>query len=461
MHQNHQAKNSQIIESDIEWDVIIAGGGPAGSVAAAAAAREGAKTLLLEATGCLGGMATSGLVACWCPFSDQEKVIYKGLAEYVFEESKKGIECVKQNQIHGHLPFDPEHIKVVFDDLVTCHGVHVLFNSVVAGVTMKADNELKSVVVANKRGLTSYKARFFIDCTGDADLAYFAGAEYEKGDNLTGSLMPSSLCFLLSNVDDYAYHCSGGTYAGNKNSPIWTIVNSGKYPELDSIHCCSNWVGPGTVDFNANHLFDVDNTNPEMTSKAMMAGRKKAWAMRNALKEYFPEAFGNSHMAATANLLGVRESRRIVGEYSLTLDDYLARRRFDDEICSNCYFIDLHPSKEKNEKCKTFEGWKEYTTSCSEINGIECRYQPGESHGIPYRCLVPKGFKNLLVAGRSISCERRVQSSIRVMPVAMAMGEAAGMAAAKLAALNETHVMNLDIGEFRKALESRWLECLP
>ena len=268
-----------------DWDVIIAGGGPAGTIAAVAAAREGAKTLLLEGTGCLGGMATSGLVSSWCPFSDGEKVIYKGLSEYVFEESKKGLKCLKQEQIHGHFPFDPEHIKGLYDKMVTESGAKVLFHSFVAGVEMKNECELNSVIVSNKQGLTAYRAQYFIDCTGDADLAYFAGADYEKGDKQTGSLMPSSLCFLLSNMDDYAYSFSGGTWAGNRNSPVWKIIKDDKYPELDSIHCCSNWVGPATGDFNANHLFEVDSTDPEAVSAAMILGRRKAKAMRDGLAE--------------------------------------------------------------------------------------------------------------------------------------------------------------------------------
>ncbi len=438
-----------------EWDVIVAGGGPAGSIAATAAAREGARTLLIEGTGCLGGMATSGLVACWCPFSDGEKVIYKGLSEYVFEESKKAISCIKQEQIHGHLAFDPEHIKVLYDDLVTGNGAEVLFHSFVAGVEMRNDHEIDSIIVANKKGLTAYRAKIFIDCTGDADLAYFAGAAYEKGDKLTGSLMPSSLCFLLSNVDDYGYYCGGNTFAGNRESPIWKIINNDKYPLLDSIHLCSNWVGPGTVDFNANHLFDVDSTDPEQVSQAMLQGRKKAWQMRRALADVSPETYAGSYLCSTANLLGVRESRRIVGEYMLTLDDYIARRNFDDEVCINCYFVDLHQSRERNESCKTYEGFTAHQAKCNSEGGQSIRYQVGESHGIPYRCLVPKGFRNLLVAGRSISCERRVQASVRVMPVAMAMGEAAGMAAATLALNNAGNVMKLDMPSFLSNLKRK------
>lgn len=436
-----------------EWDVIIAGGGPAGTIAAVAAAREGAKTLLLEGTGCLGGMATSGLVSSWCPFSDGEKVIYKGLAEYVFEESKRALKCIKQEQIHGHIAFDPEQVKALYDKMVTESGAKVLFHSFVAGVEMKNESELESVIVSNKRGLTAYKAKYFIDCTGDADLACFAGAEYEKGDKQTGSLMPSSLCFLLSNIDDYAYCFSGGTFAGNRNSPAWKIVNSDKYPELDSIHCCSNWVGPATADFNANHLFEVDSTNPESVSKAMVLGRRKAKAMRDALAEFWPDVFGNSHLAATANLLGVRESRRIVGEYCLTVEDYLARRSFNDEISRNCYTIDIHQNSNDNKSCLDYDSWRAFMNKCTTVNGINAKYQPGESHGIPYRCLIPKGFKNLLVAGRSISCDRRVQASIRVMPVAMAMGEAAGMAAAILSTQNIPAAMDIDMPSFRQALK--------
>jgi hypothetical protein len=236
--------------------------------------------------------------------------------------------------------------------------------------------------------------------------------------------MPATLCFSLANVDEYAYRhlYRGGNrlHSGNPQSPIYRILESGRYPLIPDAHLCNNLIGPGTVGFNAGHLWNVDNTDPVGVSRALAQGRKMAAQYRDALAEFCPEAFGNAFLAATASLMGIRETRRIVGDYVLTLDDYLARRGFPDEICRNSYFIDIHHSKKEVEA---------HTRARSEGLHLPVRYAAGETHGIPYRCLTPAGLRNVLVAGRGISCERAVQGSIRVMPVCLAMGEAAGIAA--------------------------------
>ena len=191
--------NRQKIKTDNQWDVIVVGGGPAGCAAACAAAREGAKVLLVESTGALGGMGTSGLLNAWCPFTDKEKIIYKGIAEKVFIESKKGVPHIKGND---WVPINAEHLKVVYDDIVSSHGVSVLFFSNMAAVEMKNKETVDAVIVANKAGLTAYKAKIFIDCTGDGDLAAWAGADYNMGDD-NGHVQDGTLCFTLGNVDPY------------------------------------------------------------------------------------------------------------------------------------------------------------------------------------------------------------------------------------------------------------------
>ncbi len=398
---------------DDSWDVIVAGGGPAGCAAATAAARDGARTLLIEATGCLGGMGTAGLVTCWCPFSDGEKMIYRGLAERIFNESKRFVPHVPAEKLDW-VALDPERLKVIYDELVTGAGATVLFNTQLAAVDAAAGT-VEALILCNKAGLTACRAKVYIDCTGDADLAAWAGAEFQQGDPQTGELQPASHCFMLSNVDTHAYQYGPPLHP----DLIKEIVNSGKYPVIKDTHSCNTLIGPGTVAFNSGHLWDVDNTDPVSVSKAMMAGRKLARALRDSLAEFNPPAFGNAFLAATAPLMGVRESRRIIGDYVLTLNDYLARRSFADEIARNAYPIDIHTTRAEAESGETSNVMARYEN-----------YQPGESHGLPYRCLTPKGLGNVLVAGRSISTDRIVQGSTRVMPVCLCMGEAAGAAAA-------------------------------
>ena len=157
---NSLSSKKGMIKTGVQWDVIVVGGGPSGCAAATAAAREGAKVLLIESTGMLGGMGTSGLLNAWCPFTDKEKIIYRGIAERVFLEAKKGVPHSKGND---WVPINTEYLKTVYDDLVTSEGVSVLFFSTMAAVEMKQEGVVDAIVVANKAGLTAYKAKLFID----------------------------------------------------------------------------------------------------------------------------------------------------------------------------------------------------------------------------------------------------------------------------------------------------------
>ncbi len=432
-----------------DWDVIVVGGGPAGCTAAAAAAREGARTLLIEATGSLGGMGTSGLVPAWCPFSDMEQIIYRGLAMKVFEALKAQMPHVAKDAMDW-VPIEPEKLKVIYDDLVQEAGVTVLFNTLLGSVETEPEGRVTALITANKSGLQALQAKVYIDCTGDADVAAWAGAEYLKGDTATGDLMPATHCFNLGNVDEYAYLNGPLLHNNNKQSPIFDILRSGKYPQIPDSHICNNMIAPRTVGFNAGHLWDVDNTDAYSVSAALMQGRKLAAVYRDALAEFMPASFGSAFVASTGSLIGIRETRRITGDYVLSVDDYVSRRSFEDEICRNSYFIDIHGT-EKEEK------------QAGGKPEVIKRYGPGESHGIPYRCLTPRSLQNVLVAGRSISCVREVQGSVRVMPVCLAMGEAAGLAAALAAQLPAPDVHAVDVQILRRRLkeEGAYLPDLP
>ena len=432
---------------DDSWDVVVVGGGPTGCTAAAAAAREGARTLLIEASGMLGGSGTSALVPAWCPFSDREKIIYRGLAEKVFNATKAGMAHIDPEALDW-VAIDAERLKRVYDALVTEAGATVLFHTSLAAVEKGAGDEVTELLIVNKAGLSALRAKVYVDCTGDADVCAWAGAEFQKGDD-AGDLMPGTHCFLLSNVNEENFHtlCNDGNlfHSANRHSPLYAIIESGRYPLIPDGHCCCSLVGPGTVGFNAGHVWNVDNTRPETVSRGLMQGRALAQQYRDALAEVAPETFGNAMLVSTGSVVGIRETRRVVGDYVLTLDDYLARRSFPDEICRNSYFIDIHHSLKDITKNNTgrYEGVLD-----------EIRYGKGESHGIPYRCLLPRGLKNVLVAGRSISCERIVQGSVRVMPVCLAMGEAAGLAAAMAVAAGDgADVHRVDTADLRRRLQ--------
>ncbi len=442
--ENYTLKSKEL-PLDSSYDVIVIGGGPAGCTAAAAAAREGARTLLIEATGSLGGMGTSGLVPAWCPFSDKQKMIYRGLAAKVFDTLKAQMPHVKEDAMDW-VPIDPEKLKRVYDDLVTEAGAHVLFLSMLADVERDAEGNITALIILNKGGLQAFRAAVYVDCTGDGDVAAWAGADYRKGDEVTGELQPATHCFILGNVDDYAYLNGPNLHADNLESPIHEVVRSGNYPGIPDTHLCNNMVAPRAVGFNAGHLWGIDNTNAFSVSEALIQGRKMAADYRDMLAAVQPAAFGNAFVMSTGTLIGTRESRRIIGDYVLTAEDYISRRSFSDEICRNSYFIDVHGTQTEQQS--------------GEGSGLSITlYGPGESHGIPYRCLTPRGLRNVLVAGRSISCDRRVLGSVRVMPVCLAMGEAAGLAAA-LAARHtggDVHAVNVELLRGRLREEGAYL----
>jgi len=433
---------SRPLPLDDSWDVIVVGGGPSGCTAAASAAREGAKTLLVESTSSLGGMGTNALVPAWTPFSDKDTIIYRGMAERVFNECKAGMPHVDPAALDW-VPIDPERLKRIYDDLVTGHGASILFNTQLSAVEMDGSDRVNALILTNKKGLCAYRAKVYVDCTGDADLCAWAGAAFHKGNETGERLMPATHCFILTNVDDLAYLKGPNLHASNPESPIYKIVQSGKYPLIPDTHICSNHIGPRTVGFNAGHIWHVDNTEPATVSKALVLGRKMAQSFRDALAEFYPTAFAGSFLVATGSLLGIRETRRVIGDYELTLTDYMERRSFPDEICRNSYFIDVHWAA--SEAANNPEQFHKWDKSC--IN-----YNKGESHGIPYRCLTPKGLANVLVAGRSISCEQIVQGSVRVMPVCLAMGEAAGMGAAFAARMPQSDVHKADTELMRRRL---------
>lgn len=418
------------ISVDDTYDIVVAGGGPAGCAAAIAAASEGSRVLLIEATGNLGGLGTSGMVPAWCPFTDGEKIIYRGLAEKIFLESKKGVPH-EPADLYDWATINPEYLIGVYDRMVAQSGADILFFSRVAAVEMASDDKVDAVIVANKDGLTAYRPKILIDATGDGDICAWAGAEYLKGDS-NGVLQKSTLCFSVANIDTKAYREGPELHSGhNPDSASARASRTGRFPLLDT-HCCHNLVGPGVVQFNANHIEIKDTTDPRQLSDAMRLGRQVADQHLEMLKEFRPDVFRDAFIVKTAIIPGIRDSRRIVGDYLFTGDDWRARRTFDDEIGRNCYFIDIHKS------------------------GVpEVHYSRGESHGIPYRVLTPKGLRNVLVAGRCISTDEEAYGSLRVMPPCLVTGEAAGVAArlASLSASRDVH--SVDVTDLRSRLKAR------
>jgi len=282
-----------------------------------------------------------------------------------------------------------------------------------------------------------------VDCTGDGDLAAWAGASFEKGDK-DGLLQAATHCFVITNVDEYAFQNGPGIHFFHPQSPMPKAIASDKYPLIIERHSCNMQLGPGTVGFNTGHIYDVDNTDPVSLSKALITGRRMAVQYRDAFAEFLP-SFANSFLAATGGLMGIRETRRITGDYVLCVDDFLAARHFDDEICRNAYGVDVHGGSREAAIASNQK-------SVEEIKARKVSRPPeGDSMGVPYRCLTPKGLKNVLVAGRCISSDRQANGSVRIMACCLNTGEAAGIAAA-MATTDKQDVHAVDTDDLRKRL---------
>ena len=409
-----------------EYDVIVVGGGAAGCAAAIRAGREGAKVLLIESSGALGGMASGGMVPEFCPYTDGEKIIHHGIAEEILFKMKSVTPDPSEKL--DYCTIDAEWMKYFLDGMVKDAGVDVLFFSTLCAAETE-NNIVKQITVSNKDGLTCYTAKAFVDATGDADLCAFSGCEFEVGDGDGKTQMPT-LCFMLGGVCD-----EGKPIEAMVRKRLPEIIADEEFPSIDNDFFCTMQMSGGIWGCNAGHVRNVDPLNRLSISEGMMAGRKKAREYLFALKKYMPEEFEKAHIVATAPLLGIRETRRIKGEYTITVEDYRTRASFPDEIGRNSYAIDLHDVKHFYEGKNANEGYG--------------RYGKGDSHGIPLRSLIPRATENLFVAGRSISCERAVQSSLRIIPVCFVTGEAAGAAAA-ICAARGIRSIDVSVSDIRK-----------
>jgi len=432
-------------------DVLVVGGGPAGCAAAIAAAREGANTLLVEQLGFLGGMGTAGLVPAFCPFTDKQKIITRGLGLEILEEMKAGMPHIPANA-HDWVPIDPEALKVIYERRVTDAGARILFFTRFVDAPASEDGTISSLVVQNKSGLQRIEAAVVIDCTGDADVAVAAGASFDKGDPQTGALQPCTLCFILAGIDNA--RLQKWLWADNaKNLLLKPAIAAAKAAgDLNIPEEGANvaYQSESTIGLNFSHVYDVDATDADQLSKAHIEGRQLIRHLTDFIRKYCPGC-ENAYLVSSGVQIGVRETRRITGEYTLSLDDYLGRRSFPDEIARSAYYIDIHLSQEQ---------WAQRKGPKSDWEPEQFQYKPGESHGIPYRCLIPRNVANMLVAGRCISTDRTVQGAVRTMPNCLAMGEAAGCAAAIVTKQHAGRVRELDTTALRDRLR-HWGQYLP
>lgn len=423
------------------YDVVVVGAGVAGISAAAAAARNGASTLLVERDGCAGGTATTGLM-----------VVFMGVNFHVLRGNCQ--ELLKRMENNGaafvgpNTPFDPEEFKFVAEEWLLENRVGLLYHALFSDV-IGSGGAVKGIIAELKEGRRAILAGAVIDASGDGDVAAAAGAPFEK----RGRTQPMTSIFRVDSVDtarviryieshpDQFFNLPGQkTWMPDHDPPFFTIGGlfdlirqaraAGElYLPHDSI-----WFGPlprpGEYYINTTRIGGLDGTSSRDLTKGEVEVRKQARSVVAFLRKRVP-GFERTRLVDVAPRIGVRETRRIVGEYSLRRDDLTNGATFEDAVAVYDFPMDVHAPEGKEES----HGW----TLVSR------------PYDIPYRVLLPQRVENLLVCGRCISVDKDAHGSTRAMPCCMATGEAAGVAAA-LAVKEGRSVRNVDVQKLRKTL---------
>ena len=444
------------IRHSYDTDVLIIGGGPSGVCAAIAAAREGAKVMVVESGGCLGGMATQGLVAPFmtCFDKDGERQVIMGLFDEIVRKMVETGGAIHPSKIrhtspysawitagHDHCtPFEPEAMKFVLDTMCKEAGIKVLFHAQFIRPIMKGDC-IKGAVIFTKSGLDSVSAKITIDCTGDGDVAFRAGVPCNFG-NESGKAQPATMFFHINNVDsprleaDVQAHLhefrkvDGVSY----RALHWRVAEAEAAGEWDiarksvNIYKCvkdDEWA------VNSTRISGVDATDSESLTDAEIEGRRQVWELLHFFHKYVPGC-ENATIKSSGSTIGIRESRHVMGEHVLSAEELIRGDVPEDSVLLASNSVDVHGA-----------GGSKSATTYTVINA--------PWYGIPYRSLLPLGVESLLIAGRCLSATSEAAGAVRVMPPAMAMGQAAGTAAA-MCIKGGCSPRSLDALELRKKL---------
>ena len=413
-------------------DVLVLGGGPAGVSAAFAAAEMGSSVLIVEQFNCLGGVATAGGHGHMCPYNSygkNERVV----GGYTYEIPKRIHAAGYGTFPNGSVDFEVEGMKLVLEKMAEELGVKLLYHAFFSK-TIVEKGIVKGVIVQAKNGAMGIRAKQVIDCTGDGDVAASAGCDFEYGEEGTGNCQPVTFMFTIGGVDyERVRKFRGDDY---KLRHVWAEAqkNGDMRPFQDGI---MGWwwtpTRPDQLGINFTHVNYIDSRKAEDLTAATIEARKQAYESIEVYRKYIP-GMENCYMVFTPNTIGLRESRRIKGEYRLTKEDLISQKRFHDSIGYGAFFIDIHNCSGPGMDKKVFippNGWN---------------YQ------IPYRILVPSGINNLLVAGRCVSVDHEALGSLRLMPQCGVMGQAAGVAAT-IAIKENCEVSNVPISKLQSELK--------
>lgn len=398
------------IKTLFKVDVLVIGGGAAGTLAAVAAARRKKKVLLVETMGALGGSRTLMGVDSFNGFYSPGQKTLQLVGGISFEVAEKLLNSksafLRQNTFGSGpvVTYEMEQLKILYEDMVTQAGGQLLYYTFAPDVE-RDESLINSVIISNKSGLNRVKAKIVIDASGDLDIAAGAGEDYELAGENGSPIQSLTTVFYMANVDNE----KAFSLSQEECTRIMQNANeSGKYKLTrigGSIHPTPN---PGFVHANLTRIPNIDATDPQALTAAEMEGRKQVQEYVRFLKNEYP-GFENAYLASTACSIGIRETRRLKGKYILSGEDVRQGAKFEDAVVCCSAPIEDHVSG----------------------TGVKWQYlEAGNYYQIPYRSLLPEKTKNLIVAGRCLSATHEGQASARNSAQCMAMGEAAGLAAA-------------------------------
>ena len=416
------------------YDVVVCGAGPAGVIAAIAAAREGASVALVERFGFLGGMATAGLVMPLSVFTYQNKRVIGGIPwEFIERLEAMGGGYIEKPL--GNVAFDPELYKLCMQRMVLEAGVMLYMNSYLTGTVVGTEGTVECVVIENKSGAEALEAKVFIDCTGDADLAAMAGVEMQP---MNGEpLQPLSTYFILAGVDtsspliaEAMHHNKQGVNCHCLPIREYLLEHAEELnmPEFGGPWFCTT-LHEGCVAVNMTRTAADACDNRDYTA-AECRLREDVYRMADVLRNNFAE-FKNCYVASVATQAGIRETRRIKGVHTMTAEEYMSGYRYEDSISRGAHPIDIHATKGSSQVTHFLE----------------------QAAYVPYRALIANNYPNLLVAGRCLSADRKAFASMRVQASCMGTGQAAGVAAAMCAKVG-CSVQSVDIGALVERLKA-------